>query len=123
VVAFLVVGSVAISAGRALAHHSFAAEYLGNQEVTLKGQVVSYQFRNPHCSLEIMAPDEHRAEQRWWIEWGGPSQLKGFNRDTLKVGDTVVITAYPSRFAGDHRLRMKTLTRPSDGLTWKGYLE
>jgi hypothetical protein len=62
-------------------------------------------------------------EQRWWIEWGGPSQLKGFNRDTLKAGDVVVITAYPSRFTGDHRARMKTLSRPSDGLTWRGYLE
>jgi thiamine monophosphate kinase len=57
---------------------------------------------------------------RYAVEWGGVGQLgqQGVTRDTLKVGDHVIITGAPGRNAADHRVRMVTLKRPSDGFAW-----
>jgi len=38
----------------------------------------------------------------------------------LKVGDPVIITGNPTRTEGEHRLRMVTFKRTSDGLSWAG---
>ena len=37
---------------------------------------------------------------------------------TVKPGDHVVITGNPGRNAVDHRVRMRSLKRPSDGFGW-----
>ena len=57
---------------------------------------------------------------RWSIEWGAAGQLaqQGIGRDSFKVGDHVVVTGSPGRNAEDHRLRMRTIKRPSDGYSW-----
>ena len=58
--------------------------------------------------------------QRWSLEWRSSGQLgqQGIKRDTLKVGDDVVVTINPSRTAADHRGALKTLHRKSDGFGW-----
>jgi hypothetical protein len=68
----------------------------------------------------VLAPDEDGTMQRWAIEWGGAGQLggQGVTRDTLKPGDKVIITGNPGRNPADHRVRMVTLRRPSDGFGW-----
>jgi thiamine monophosphate kinase len=54
------------------------------------------------------------------VEWGGVGQLgqQGVTRETLRVGDHVIISGAPGRNAADHRVRMVTLKRPADGFTW-----
>ncbi len=51
---------------------------------------------------------------------GGAGQLvgQGMTRSSLKLGDEVVITGAPGRNPADHRLRMNTLVRSSDGFSW-----
>ena len=58
--------------------------------------------------------------QRWSVEWAGTSQLdrSGVTRDTLKIGDDIVVTIHPSRVAGEYRGLMVKLVRPSDGFNW-----
>jgi hypothetical protein len=58
--------------------------------------------------------------QRWAVEWSGTSQLDraGVTRDTLKIGDVVVVTIHPSRVPNDFRGLMVRLLRPSDGFNW-----
>jgi hypothetical protein len=58
--------------------------------------------------------------QRWSVEWGGTAQLdnQGVKRESLKVGDTVVIVGRPSRVTGEYRALMVSLKRPSDGFSW-----
>ena len=41
----------------------------------------------------------------------------------VKVGDKVIITGDPGRNPADHRLRMRTITRPSDGWKWGGEID
>jgi hypothetical protein len=102
------------------AHHSFAATYDESKSVMIEGRLVQFLFRNPHSFVHVMAPDDKGQEQRWAVEWGGAGQLagQGVTRETLKPGDVVVISGNPGRNAADHRIRMVTLRRPSDGFGW-----
>src|SRR5688572_25694197 len=102
------------------AHHSFAATYDESKSVMMEGRLVQFLFRNPHSFVHVMAPDDKGQEQRWAVEWGGAGQLagQGVTRETLKPGDVVVISGNPGRNAADHRIRMVTLRRPSDGFGW-----
>ena len=103
VVAVLFAGSTAF------AHHSFGATYEVSKQVKLDGKIV-----------HVEAPDPDGKVQRWAVEWGGTAQLQtaGVNRDTLKVGDKVVITGRPSRVPEEYRVLMVNLTRASDGFQW-----
>jgi hypothetical protein len=40
------------------------------------------------------------------------------NKESLKVGDEIVVTARPSRVPGEFRVLMVNLRRPLDGFTW-----
>jgi Family of unknown function (DUF6152) len=106
----------------ARAHHSFASTYDEARTVKVEGKLVQFLFRNPHSFVHVMAPDENGEVQRWAIEWGGTGQLgsQGVTRETLRPGDVVVITGNPGRNPADHRVRMVTLRRTSDGFGWGG---
>jgi hypothetical protein len=102
------------------AHHSFGATYEVSKSITLDGTLVQFVYRNPHSFVHVEAPDASGTSQRWAVEWGGTSQLErtGVKRESLKVGDKVVINGRPSRVPGEYRVLMVTLTRPADGFTW-----
>ncbi|HEY7333904.1 MAG TPA: DUF6152 family protein [Bryobacteraceae bacterium] len=116
----LAVAAAFIFTVSAFAHHSLSATYQSDKEVTLDGKIAEVLLRNPHSFLQIDAPDETGAMQRWSLEWRASGQLgqQGIKRDTLKIGDEVVITMNPSRTAADHRGALKTLHRKSDGFGW-----
>lgn len=109
-----------MSSGAAFAHHSFQATYDTEHTITIKGTLVNFDFRNPHSFIHVMAPDKKGKMQRWGIEWSTASvlQRQGITRSTLKPGDVVVITGAPGRDPGDHRIRMQSIQRPADGLSW-----
>ena len=111
---------VLLSGATAYAHHSFAATYVTEKEVKIEGDLITFMFRNPHSFVHVMAPDEKGQMQRWAIEWAAAGQLNGIARDTLKVGDHVVVTGNPGRTVADHRLRMRSILRPKDGFKWSG---
>ena len=103
-----------------VAHHSLGATYDGTKELTLDGKIVQLLFRNPHSFITVKAPDETGAVHEWSIEWSGLPQLAGagISASTITVGDPVVIMGNPSRTVGEHRLRMVTFLRTSDGFAW-----
>jgi hypothetical protein len=104
------------------AHHSFSATYFEDKVQKIEGNLVQFLYRNPHSFVHVMAPDDAGAMQRWAIEWGAGLQLgqQGVTRDSLHAGDHVVIEGNPGRNPADHRLRMRTILRPSDGWKWSG---
>lgn len=116
------VAVVSLVAGRASAHHSFAATYIESQKVTIEGDLVQFQWRSPHSFVQFVAKDAKGQPQRWSAEWGGASQLgtQGVARDTLRVGDHLIVTGDPSRTPGDYRLRVRSIFRPADGWRWGG---
>jgi hypothetical protein len=117
---FLLAAAAIVATATASAHHSFGATYEISKEITLKGKLVQFVYRNPHSFVHVEAPDESGASQRWAVEWAGTAQLtgQGVKRETLKVGDDVVIVGRPSRVPNEYRVLMVTLERPSDGFTW-----
>ena len=119
-VLFLVMAATLAAGSAANAHHSYAATYDTSKEIRLEGKLVQFMYRNPHSFVTIQAPDEKGAPQRWSIEWSGTGQLatQGVTRESLKVGDEVVIVGRPSRVPGEFRALMVTLKRPVDGFTW-----
>jgi hypothetical protein len=115
----------AVLAGRASAHHSFAATYIVDKEIKVEGKLTEFMYRNPHSFVKLEAPDDAAEMQTWTVEWGGGAQLSrdGVSRDTLKAGDHVIVTGNPGRDATEHRLRLHSIVRPSDGWKWVGVIQ
>lgn len=109
-----------VSASAIYAHHSYAATYDTSKEVRLEGKLVQLVLRNPHSYVTLMAPDAKGAMQRWSVEWSAPTQLgnQGVSRETLHVGDELIIVGRPSRVTNEYRALMLSLRRPSDGFEW-----
>lgn len=62
--------------------------------------------------------------QRWSLEWGGATQLssQGVVKDTLKVGDTLIVTANPARSTESSTRALMKTARKTDG-TWSWGLQ
>ena len=118
-VGLIAVVVILASSVAAYAHHSFAATYDETETITIEGTMVQFSFRNPHSFVQVEVTDDAGNPVRWTVEWGGTAALRnsGVENDTLKYGDEVVVTGNPGRREGQHRLRMRTVSRP-DGFTW-----
>jgi hypothetical protein len=117
----LIAAAVLLSAIQLFAHHSFAATYFEDKQQTIEGDLVQFMFRNPHSYIQVENKNEKGEIVRWAIEWGGGGQLgrQGVSRDTLKVGDHVVIVGNPGRNPEDHRLRLLRMKRTNgEPFTW-----
>jgi uncharacterized protein DUF6152 len=119
---FLIAIASLFACAVAYSHHSYGATYDVSKQIKLEGKIVQFVFRNPHSFVHVQAADEKGVPQRWAVEWSGTSQLgqAGLNKDSLHVGDEVVIVGRPSRVTGEYRALMVNLKRPSDGFAWGG---
>ncbi len=115
----LMIAGVVLLGMTVLAHHSIIGTYDFKKEVKLDGKLVQVQLRNPHSFIQVEAPDDKGVIQRWALEWGGAGQLvnQGVDRNSLKIGDKVLVTGNPAR-NGDTRMRLTSIRRPSDGFGW-----
>lgn len=120
----LISAGLLLSGVAAYAHHSFAGTYLEDAPpVTIEGTLKEFLLRNPHSFVmveDMSLKDDKGNPVRWSIEWGAAGQLaqQGVGRQSLKVGDHVVVTGSPGRNPEDHRLRMRTIKRPSDNFCY-----
>src|ERR1700680_4380789 len=82
-----------------LAHHSFSAEFDGSKVIELKGTVTRIEWANTHVYFYLDVKDEKGTITIWGCETTSPGALhrQGWNRDSLKVGDPVIIDGYPAR--------------------------
>jgi hypothetical protein len=119
-IVLFVIAATLLAGTAAYAHHSYGATYDTTKEIKLTGKLVQFTYRNPHAFVTIQAADQNGVQQRWAIEWSGTTQLgnSGITHDSLHAGDEIVITARPSRVAGEYRALMVNLKRTSDGFAW-----
>ena len=91
--------------------------------IKAEGTLKEFLLRNPH-SFVIVADDKLKDEKgepvRWSVEWGAAGQLaqQGVSTNSLKVGDHVIVMGSPGRNVNDHRIRLRSIERPSDGFKY-----
>jgi len=93
----------------AQAHHSFAVFFdTDAQLVKVTGVVRDFQFRNPHGVITIEVP-QGQTHVTWRAETNSPSILhrRGWNSDSLHVGDTVTLEGWRAR-DGSRYMRLKS---------------
>jgi hypothetical protein len=88
-----------------LAHHSFDVDYDTNKTANLTGVVTKLDWTNPHAYLYISSKDEGGAVKNIAIELGPPYALTrgGWKRDTVKIGDKVMVQAAALSKDGSNR--------------------
>jgi len=116
-VAATVILGGALTAGSAIAHHSFAAEFNREQPIELQGIVTKVEWTNPHVWIYINVRDEESGEMvNWGGEFGPPHglQRRGWRRDTLSIGTQVTVNGFLAR-NGSKRVNVGTITLTATG--------
>jgi hypothetical protein len=87
-----------IICGPALAHHGTTA-YDSAKTLRLKGTVTSFNWVNPHVSLEWDVQAENGAVEHWVVELTSPGMLtrSGWHHDSVKAGDEVIVYFHPTK--------------------------
>ena len=95
----LCIATACLLAAVAEAHHSFAAEFLGDQTLTLEGKVSEVWFKNPHVRYYIEIETEDGESETWDVRTSSPTILvrRGWNRDTISEGDNVTVEGFLGR--------------------------
>ena len=96
---------LALGAGTAQAHHSFAM-FDQQKEMTLTGTVKEFQWTNPHCYIQLMVPGNGGKQVEWSMEMGAPMYLyaRGWRPRSIKPGDQITIKLNPLRNGKPRRL-------------------
>ena len=104
------------------AHHSFNSYYFENQILSFSGQISEFQYVSPHAWVHFTSVGKDGVERTYAAEWASPARLgrAKIERDTLKPGDVITMTASPSRDPGSNKLHLKSIQRPADGWRWTG---
>lgn len=90
-----VLGAAALAAP-ALAHHSFAM-FDFQSEKTITGQVVQFDWTNPHTFIWLEVKTPAGAAEKWGLEGMSPNYLgrRGWTKTTLNPGDKVTVIFHP----------------------------
>jgi len=81
------------------AHHSFAAEFDAEQQISLRGIVTKVDWTNPHTYFYIDVETEGGEYEEWALEMGSPNGLmrRGWTRNTLEIGSEVIVAGTRAR--------------------------
>lgn len=81
-----------------LAHHGNSA--WSSNEITLKGIVVEYVWRNPHVLVVWSVKDDSGKVVEWTGEMLSPESMMAraaMTKDTLKAGDEIIAIVRPAK--------------------------
>jgi len=111
---------VVAASSRALAHHSFAAEFDATKAIRLTGTLTKVEWTNPHTYFYLDVKDDTGAIVQWACESGAPGALsrRGFKRSLLKLGDTLIVDGYRAK-NGANLMDARRVTLP-DGQVLSG---
>jgi len=95
----LFVAAACLATATSHAHHSFAAEFLGDQTTTIDGTVTEVWFKNPHVRYYIEATDDDGETIVWDVRGASPTNLvrRGWTPKTIQEGDRVKVHGHLGR--------------------------
>jgi hypothetical protein len=123
------IAAAIVSSAAAYAHHSFAGTYREDETVTIEGEIIQFNVRNPHSFINIEVTNADGEKELWGGEWGSVTQLSqgGVNRFTLKAGEFIVVDGAPARETSDNRVLVRRVVRPATGpveeFVWSGRVD
>ena len=96
---FVLVAGLLAVCGPAFAHHGSSISYNLKKTIVLKGTVTEFVWSNPHAQIYFDAKDAQGNVRHWGGETFAPSTLTrtGWTKKTLKPGDQITITVFPSK--------------------------
>ncbi|MEQ1884983.1 MAG: DUF6152 family protein [Bryobacteraceae bacterium] len=91
--------AAALAGVPAFAHHSFAAEYAGDQPVTIKGTLTKLEWVNPHGWIYVDVKGADGKVVNWAVEFGAPNTLlrKGLRKTDFPIGSEVTVKGYRAK--------------------------
>jgi hypothetical protein len=103
----------------AFAHHSRAAFKL-DKTVQMVGVMTEVNWGNPHLFYKALVPNDKGGTDEWIFEGGNVSGALrvGWQKDSVKAGDHVVIEAYANLNPGVRYALLERVTITSTGATF-----
>jgi uncharacterized protein DUF6152 len=96
--------------GVTFAHHGSQVSYNLGKMVTMEGTVTEYQWRNPHVYILYDVKDDKGNVVTWGAETHSPivcANEDGWTKSTLKPGDKITISVFPSNINSPRGLLAK----------------
>jgi hypothetical protein len=96
--------------GLTFAHHGSIISYDINKIVSMEGTVTEFQWRNPHVYVMYDVKDAQGNVANWGAETHSPivcENQDGWSKSTLKPGDKITISVFPSRIGTSRGLLAK----------------
>lgn len=115
VLSLLLLSAGGLASRPLFAHHSGALFYTMDTHITLTGEVLRFNFRNPHAIVELQVTKEDGTQERWTCETSAPSALRrrGWSQQSLMPGEIVTLDGVPAR-DGSLLMRITAVTK-ADG--------
>jgi hypothetical protein len=101
-----------LAAMPAIAHHSVSAEFDTTKPIKFTGTIKKVDWTNPHIytHVEVKEPDGRTVVYR--VEGAAPNTLfrQGWRKDTLKVGEPVVVQGLRAKNPESFNIGQATIT-------------
>lgn len=106
--ALVIAGAVPV-----MAHHSAAAYFNLDEEITVEGQVEKFVFKAPHAVLRFVVTNENGEEELWRAQTL-PSNLlyhRGWRYNMFEPGETITVTGSPAKDPEVNALELRKIVR------------
>ena len=88
-----------VTATALVAHHSESAQFDTTKPIKVSGVVKKVEWMNPHIWFYVDVKDENGNVTTWGFSGLPPGMAvrRGFTKETLKVGETVVVQGFRAK--------------------------